>query len=147
MLVDANVLLYARDAASPFHERAGSWLTAALNGPVRIGLPWPSLIAFVRIATHPRIYAAPLTAEEAWQQVEDWLEPDVSWVPCPTRRHAEVLGRLVRRYDVRGNLAPDADLAALAIEHGLTLCSADSDFARFEELRRLDPLAERARPD
>lgn len=140
MLVDANLLLFARDAQSPFHTRSRDWLTAALNGPVRVGLPWQSLVAFVRISTHPRVYDRPLDPDEAWQQVDEWLEAASVWTPSPTQRHATVLGELVRRYQIRGNLASDAHLAALAIEHGLELCSADTDFARFSEVRWVNPL-------
>ena len=71
----------------------------------------------------------------------DWLACDNVWVPNPTERHAEVLGGLITKYDLRGNLVTDAQVATLAIEHGLTVCSADTDFARFEEIRWLDPLA------
>jgi toxin-antitoxin system PIN domain toxin len=141
MLVDANVLLYARDSRSPSHERARAWLTEHLNGPVRIGLPWPSLMAFVRVSTHPRAYERPLSPSQAWEQVEGWLEAPASWIPEPTRAHADVLGILMRRYELRGNIVSDAHLAALAIEHGLTLCSADTDFARFTELRWIDPVS------
>lgn len=142
MLVDANLLLFARDAASPFHERARDWLTAQLNGPVRVALPWPCLIAFVRISTHPRVYERPLDPDEAWQQVREWLDATSAWTPAPTERHAEVLGGLVRRHQLRANLVPDAHLAALAIEHGLTICSADTDFARFTEARWVNPLVD-----
>lgn len=141
MLVDANLLLYSRDETSPFHVRARTWLTRQLNGPVRVGLPWASLVAFVRIATHPRVFEHPLAPGEAWQQVEDWLAAPAAWLPEPTHAHGDVLGALIRRYDLRGNIVADAHLAALAIEHGLTMCSADTDFARFSELRRLDPTA------
>ena len=141
MLVDANLLLYARDESSPDHEAARSWLSERLNGGVRVGLPWQSLVAFVRIATHPRAYERPLTPEQAWGQVERWLASAVAWVPHPTERHADVLGGLVRRYAPRGNLLSDAHLAALAIEHGVTLCSADTDFARFSELRWVNPIS------
>lgn len=141
MLLDANLLLCARDAESPHHDRARDWLTARLNGAVRVGLPWQSLVAFVRIGTHPRAYDRPLTPDEAWQQVRDWLSAETAWVPSPTDRHAEVLGELMGRYQLRGNLVSDAHLAALAIEHGLQICSADTDFARFSEVRWLNPLA------
>ncbi len=140
MLVDANLLLYARDASSPFHERARDWLSAQLNGPVRVGLPWVSMVAFVRISTHARVFERPLTPAEAWGQVDDWLEAPAAWIPVATHAHRDVLGTLVRRYELRGNLISDAHLAALAIEHGLTLCSADTDFARFSELRWVDPV-------
>jgi toxin-antitoxin system PIN domain toxin len=140
-LVDANLLLYARDSDSTFHDAARSWLTDQLNGSTRVGLPWQCLVAFVRISTHPRAYEQPLSGPEAWRQVEEWLDAEVAWIPAPTTRHADVLGTLIRRYGLRGNLVSDAHLAALAVEHGLTLYSADTDFARFGEVRWIDPLA------
>jgi uncharacterized protein len=141
MLVDANLLLYAVDEASPFHDKAASWLTEQLNGNRRVGLPWPSLLAFMRISTNPRAADRPLTPGEAWDQVEMWLSAGPSWIPEPTERHAAVLGDLVRRYQLRANLVADGHLAALAFEHGVTVCSADTDFARFTEVRWLNPLA------
>lgn len=140
MLVDANLLLFATDSDSPFHAAAAAWLTAQLNGPRRVGLPWQSLGAFLRISTHPRASERPLTPQQAWAQVEDWLAAGTAWIPQPTERHSEVLGGLVASYQLRGNLVPDAQLAALAIEHGLTLYSADTDFARFREVRWENPL-------
>jgi toxin-antitoxin system PIN domain toxin len=141
MLVDANLLLYAVDDASPFHDRAASWLTEQLNGNRRVGLPWPSLLAFVRIATNPRAADRPLTPDEAWDQVELWLSAGPSWIPEPTDGHAAILGDLVGKYQLRANLLADAHLAALAYEHGVTVCSADTDFARFSEVRWENPLA------
>lgn len=140
MLVDANLLLFAVDASSTFHQASRDWLTARLNGPTRVGFPWQSLTAFVRISTNPRAYDSPLRPDEAWQRVEEWLGSDAAWVPLPTERHAEVMGRLIRTYELRGNLIPDADLAALAIEHGVGIASADTDFARFTELAWENPL-------
>jgi len=141
MLVDANVLLFAVDAASHFHASASTWLTKILNGPQRVGLPWQVLGAFVRIATHPRASERPLSPHAAWRHVEDWLAWDTVWVPNPTERHSRVLGSLITSYQLRGNLIPDAQIATLAIEHGLTVCSADTDFARFGEIRWVNPLA------
>jgi len=77
---------------------------------------------------------------EAWNHVLDWLAAPAAWVPVPTERHAEILGGLLAQPGVHGNLVTDAHLAALAIEHGLTLCSTDGDFARFSGLRWLNPL-------
>ncbi|MBI4347122.1 MAG: PIN domain-containing protein [Elusimicrobia bacterium] len=142
MLVDANILLFAADSRSPAHARAAAWLTLALNGEVRVGLPWESLTAFVRIATHPRASDHPLAPQAAWGFVTDWLAAPTAWVPLATERHAEVLGRLIERYRLAGNLVPDGHLAALAIEHGLEVCSTDTDFARFSEIRWRDPLPE-----
>lgn len=140
MLVDANLLLFAVDEDSPFHQRAVAWLTAQLNGNRRVGLPWASLLAFVRISTHARAADRPLTPDEAWGQVETWLSAAPAWIPQPTDRHATVLGELVRKYQLRANLLTDGHLAALAIEHGATICSADTDFARFTELRWENPI-------
>ncbi len=141
MLVDANILLFAIDRESPHHERAAAWLTTQLNGDSRVGLPWESISAFLRIATHPRASASPLEPRAAWSFVEDWLSVPIVWIPAPTDQHADVLGELIDRYRLAGNLIPDGHLAALAIEHGLDVCSADTDFARFTEIRWLNPLA------
>lgn len=140
MLIDANLLLYSADALAPEHDRAAAWLTGQLNGERRVGIPWETLTAFVRISTHPRATTRPLTPADAWRFVEDWLAVDQVWVPVPTDRHAAILGTLVRKYRVAGNLIPDAHLAAIAIEHGLEVCSADTDFARFDEIRWRNPL-------
>lgn len=139
MLVDANILLYAVDARSPHHAVTAAWLTERLTGVRRVGLPWQSLMAFLHISTHPRAALQPLTPDEAWGYVADWLDADVVWVPGPTDQHRRILADLMTRYQLRGNLVPDADLAALAIEHGLTICSADTDFARFREVEWFDP--------
>ncbi|MBA2383193.1 MAG: PIN domain-containing protein [Actinobacteria bacterium] len=141
MLVDANILLFAVDSTSPFHSVAERWLTDRLTGPGRLGLPWKSLTAFLRVSTHPRAAERPLAPAEAWQHVEAWLAADPAWIPQPTERHAETLGGLIAKYQLRGRLIPDAELAALAVEHGLTVCSADTDFARFAELRWENPIA------
>lgn len=140
MLVDANILLYAVDEDSPFHAAARGWLEAALNGPQRVGIPWASLTTFVRIATHPRALRDPLSPNDAWQLVEEWLDAPASWVPAPGRGHRDILGRLIQDLDLRGNLVSDAALAALCIEHGLQIVSADSDFARFTEITWVNPV-------
>jgi predicted nucleic acid-binding protein len=91
---------------------------------------------------NPRILDHPRSPSEAWDQVEAWLDCSPVWIPLPTERHRETLGELLRDSAVsRGNLVPDAHLAALAVEHGLTLCSTDGDFARFPGLRWENPLA------
>jgi uncharacterized protein len=143
MLVDANILLFATDEVSPFHKQASGWLTDQLSGPRRVGFPWQVLGAFLRVSTHPRIGPRPLSPEEAWAQVEAWLAADVSWIPAPTDRHADVLRSLVLSYQLRGNLVSDAQLAALAVEHGLTVYSADTDFARFREVEWVNPVSPR----
>jgi toxin-antitoxin system PIN domain toxin len=140
ILVDANLLVYAQVQEMSQHEAARNWLDARLNGTAAVGLPWPSLLAFVRLVTNPRIFARPETVDAAWQQVEAWLACPPVWIPQPTERHRGVLGSLLRGTSSRANLVPDAHLAALAIEHGLLLCSTDGDFARFPGLRSQNPL-------
>ena len=140
ILVDANLLIYAYFSASPQHQHAREWLDEALNGFTAVGLPWPSLLAFVRLVTNPRIFRQATSPAEAWRQVLDWLACEPVWIPQPTERHAEVLGSLISLPGMNANLVMDAHLATMAIEHGLTLCSTDGDFARFPELRWTNPL-------
>ncbi|GAA1807433.1 TA system VapC family ribonuclease toxin [Nostocoides veronense] len=140
MLVDANILLYAVDADSPFHDRAREWLTEALNGAQRVGLPWMSLWAFLRIATNPRASLNPLSPAHAWGHIEEWLDAPAAWVPAPGSGHRRLLQKLVIERDLRAGLVSDAALAAICLEHGLAIVSADSDFARFPDLRWINPL-------
>jgi toxin-antitoxin system PIN domain toxin len=140
ILVDANLLIYARSTTSPDHAAAQAWLDSRLNGSAPVGLPWPSLLAFVRITTNPRIFPQPLAMSAAWQQVEEWLDCEPAWIPTPTERHRALLGPLLPQAAGRADLVSDAHLAALAIEHGLILCSTDGDFARFPGLRWENPL-------
>jgi len=140
VILDANLLLYACNSSDPRHTRASSFLEQVLNGPRRVGLPWQSLTAFVRIATHPRVFPAPLSAVAAADQVEAWLAAPAAWVPVPEEGHAQVLLALLRQLHLVGPLVSDAHLAALALEHGTGIWSTDSDFARFPGLRWEDPL-------
>ncbi|MBI3414802.1 MAG: type II toxin-antitoxin system VapC family toxin [Verrucomicrobia bacterium] len=140
ILVDANLLVYAHVASLPQHAPARAWLDARLNGTASVGLPWPSLLGFLRLVTNPRIFTKPERIATAWEQVQAWLACPSAWVPVPTERHQEVLGSLLTSSVTRANLIPDAHLAALAIEHGLTLCSSDGDFARFPGLHWENPL-------
>jgi uncharacterized protein len=141
LIVDANILLYARNAADPSHRAARTWLEGALNGTTRVGLPWWTLSAFVRIATNTRAFPNPLTPEDAVLQVDEWLDAPRAWIAEPTAQYREVFTSLVRTHDVRGPLITDAQLAALAIDHGVPIVSTDADFARFRAVEWIDPLA------
>jgi toxin-antitoxin system PIN domain toxin len=141
ILVDANLLVYAFARDAPQHEAARRWLDSCLSGPARVGLPWPSLLAFVRLVTNPKVFHQPAPAAVAWAQVEAWLDAEPTWTPAPGDRHREVLGALLAGSGATANLVPDAHLAAMAIEHGLVLMSTDGDFARFSGLRHQNPLA------
>ena len=140
ILVDSNLLLYARVAGFSQHEAARAWLDEKLNGVPKVALPWQSLLTFVRISSNPRIFERPLTSSEAWRQVEEWQMCPPVWMPEPTERHTRVLAGLVPAVGNRPNLIPDANLAALAMEYGLILCSTDADFARFPGLQWTNPL-------
>lgn len=140
ILVDANLLIYSHVSSFSQHEKARIWLDVRLSGTGPIGLPWPSLLGFLRIVTNPRVFERPEPVATAWRQVAAWLDSSVSWIPQPTERHREILGGLLANAGAQGNLVPDAHLAALAIEHGLVLCSTDGDFGRFPGLRWENPL-------
>jgi uncharacterized protein len=141
ILVDANLLIYAYNSSAAQHHVARAWLDDRLKGEALVGLPWSSLVAFLRVMTHPRLLARPVATPDTWEQVLRWLNAPTAWVPRAAERHAEVLGELLALPGIRGNLVHDADLAALAIEHGLSLCSTDGDFGRFPGLRWENPLA------
>ncbi len=141
ILLDANLLLYAYNTSFPQHERARSWLEGVLSRPEPVGMSWTTILAFLRIATNPRAFEAPLSPEEATACVDAWLRCPQVVILGPTDRHWEILARLLRSTRSRGPAVMDAHLAALAVEHGAVLCTTDRDFARFPGLRVCDPLA------
>jgi uncharacterized protein len=142
ILVDANILIYAHVSSFKQHAAAREWLDRQLNGPAPVGLPWASVLTFLRLVTNPRVFERPEAILDAWGQMRTWLACEAVWAPQPTQRHAELLGEFLALPGVHGNLVPDAHLAALAVEHGLTLCSTDGDFARFRALRWINPIAD-----
>jgi toxin-antitoxin system PIN domain toxin len=141
MIVDANLLVYAVDENSAHNAAAGAWLEETLNGDRRVGLPWQSIGAFLRIVTHPRVTENPMRAAEAWSYVEQWLAVPVVWIPPATETTARVYAKLSAQVEISGNLVQDAQLAALAIEHGVEVASADTDFMRFPGLRWVNPVS------
>lgn len=141
ILIDTNLLLYAANQAAPEHARARAWLDERLNGSAPVGLPWPSLLAFVRLASNPLVMRDPVTTAVAWRQVDEWLKCEPAWVPQPGGGHRDLLVGFLTAAWMTSRLVPDAHLAALAIEHGLTLCSTDGDFAKFPGLRWENPLS------
>ena len=101
---------------------------------------WAVLLAFLRLSTQARIFEAPLALEQALGLVDGWLEQPCAVVVHPTDRHSALLRELLAPLGSAGNLTMD-HLAALAIEHGAELCSADADFSRFPGLRWVNPIA------
>ena len=141
-LVDANLILWAHHRQFAQHAVARTWWGHMLSDRALVGIPWPTILAFVRISTHPRALEHPLEVGQAWQIVETWLDRANVWIPVPTDRHRSILAPLLESGKASGNHVPDAHMAALAIEWGLELQSGDRDFARYPGLRWRDPLAD-----
>jgi toxin-antitoxin system PIN domain toxin len=139
-LPDVNLLLYAYDSRSPRHAPARLWLEQVLSGAETVGLAWNVLLGFIRLSTRSAVVEHPYEVTEAISLVESWIAQPCATVVNPTERHASVLRELLAPLGAGGNLTSDAHLAALAIEHGATLCSSDTDFSRFVGLRWADPL-------
>lgn len=137
---DLNLLIYAVDQSAPSHTAALRWWNALLSGTETVAFSWTVLLGFLRLTTNPRIMETPLTAEHALDYIDRWLAHPVTTVIDPTPRHASVLRDLFAGVGTAGNLVSDAHLAALAIEHGAELCSADHDFGRFPGLQWVNPL-------
>lgn len=134
-LVDANVLLYAVNESTPKHKQSRAWLDGALNGTEPVAFAWIALLAFLRLSTKPGLFPKPLPVDEALDRVEAWTTRPPSVVVEPTSRHLAVLAGILDQTGTGGNLVSDAHLAALAVEHGATIVTYDSDFARFPGVR------------
>ncbi|MEB3322884.1 MAG: type II toxin-antitoxin system VapC family toxin [Synechococcaceae cyanobacterium] len=140
ILIDSNLLLYATLKELSHHTRAKVWLEGVMNGHQPIALSWTVLLAVLRISTHPRVLKRPLTVEQALGLIDGWLDHPLVQLIEPGPAHWGILRTLSAEAGTAGNLSTDAHLAALAIEHGCTLHSADNDFRRFPGLRFRDPL-------
>jgi len=141
ILVDANILLYAYQPRSPFHQSCRAWVENAFSGEEPVCLAWVTILAFIRISTNPRVFEQPLLAAEAVAAVASWLErPSVSVLEAGERCW-EIFRKLIVEAQVSGPLVMDAFLAALAIENGATLVTSDRDFARFPNLVVSNPAA------
>ncbi|MCB0937733.1 MAG: VapC toxin family PIN domain ribonuclease [Mycobacterium sp.] len=125
---------FARDLGKPAASRDD-------HQSHRFGLPWQTLAAFLRTVTHPRVAENMLCAADSWRYVADWLAAPVVWIPPATENTARVWARLREQVEVTGNLVPDAQLAATAVEHETELVSAETDFMRLPGLRWINPLS------
>lgn len=140
ILVDANLLIYAIDADSPHHARAKRWLEETLSGETWVALPWVVILAFLRITTRTGILRNPLPPEEAFAYLDSWLRQPYVRAVGPGENHWPILRNLLQSSGTAGNLTSDAHLAALALEHGCTIVSADNDFRRFAGVKHTNPL-------
>jgi uncharacterized protein len=135
LLLDVNVLVYAFRKDAVQHERFAAWLRELVNDERPFGVADAVLSGFLRIVTHPRIFAAPTPIDEALNFTEKLRESPVYVPVAPGPRHWDIFVGLCRRAGVRGNLVSDAYLAALAIETGGQWITTDRDFSRFPGLQ------------
>lgn len=140
IVVDANLLIYAYDAASMRYEESHAWLEEVFSGIEPIGLPWQSVAAFLRIMTNPKLHGRQYSLDEAAGIIEAWLSrPNVRFL-SPGDEHWLQFRRMIVEGRAAGPLVSDAEIAALTIEYGAVLYTADRDFARFPGLRWVNPL-------
>jgi toxin-antitoxin system PIN domain toxin len=143
--VPPNVLVSAHRPEAPDHDRVRQWLEDARTSPQPLGLPAATLSGFLRVVTHPRVFREPTPLKTALASAEALRRGPASRDVGPGERHWSIFRQLCEAVGARGNLVPDAYLAAIAIEHGATLVTVDRGFARFPELRWSHPLDERLR--
>lgn len=138
---DVNVLIHAMDVDSRHHAVAWQWWSETVGGSEHVGLSWSVLTAYIRLTTHPRIMGSPVEVAVATEDVRLWLSLPITLVLMPGPEHMHVMTRLLEAAGGGGDLVPDAHLAALAVENGGTVYSQDADFARFPDVRWVNPLA------
>ena len=142
LAVDTNVLVYAADADSPFHEPCRVWIERQRSRPDAWYTTWPVLYEFLRVTTHARVMRRPWKAAAAWNFVEVLLGSPGFDVLVETERHADIARDVIEEMpELAGNLIHDAHTAILLREHGVSrICTRDADFARFPFLEMIDPL-------
>jgi toxin-antitoxin system PIN domain toxin len=140
ILPDVNLLLFAYNPHAAQHAQARQWWEQALNGTELIGLPHEVLFGFIRIATNPRLGAASIPLSAAHRVVTTWIEQPHCRILSPGADHFSKVMELMQQSNSAGPVLSDAILAAHALAHRATLCSNDSDFARFKGLSWKNPL-------
>jgi hypothetical protein len=141
IVIDANLLIYAYDLHSAFHQKSLTWLERTFSGAEAVGLPWQSISAFLRVITNRRLSGTRVSVEQALQIVDEWLGLPLTQVLVPGDDHWSVLRRMIEEGSATGPLISDAQIAALTVEYGGVLYTADRDFARFPGLRWKNPLS------
>lgn len=139
-VLDANILLYAYDADSEKHAKARAWVEQVFSDGTPVGLPWQTVAAFLRVVTNTRLPGKRLTAAEAAEIVDQWLDQPNVRPLSPGDQHWTLFRQMLVEGQARGPLVTDAQLAALTIEYGGILQTTDRDFARFPGLRWRNPL-------
>ena len=138
--IDVNVLLYASDTASSFHRRAAEFLAERAKGPDILYVAWSTVMGYLRISTHPAIFASPLRPEEAVRNAEALLRVPHVRTLAEQDGFWDLYRDVTRTVPARGNDVPDAHLATLLRQHGVaTLYTNDRDFRKFDFLKVHDP--------
>ncbi len=141
LLPDVNVLIYAHvEDSSPDHAEYADWITRLATGPEPFALSLLVLAGFIRVVTNPRVFDPSSTLDQAFAFVSSLVERPTARIVGPGPDHLDIFERLCRQARATGKLAADAQHAAVAIEHGCTMVSTDSDFNRFAGLRWQHPL-------
>lgn len=141
LLPDVNVLVYAhRRDSIPGHSDYAEWLSALATGPEPFALSVPVLSGLVRIVTSSRVFSPPSSLDDVFAFISELVERPTARVVGPGPDHMAIFERLCRDAGATGKLVADAQHAAIAIEHGCTMVSTDSDFDRFPGLRWRHPL-------
>lgn len=141
ILVDVNLLIYAVNTDLQQHAKARDWWEMVLSRPEHIGIPWVSILGFLRICTNPRVFERPLLTQAAVKYIDEWLQQPQVKVVNPGLGHWPILCTLLDETGAAGNLTADAHIAAIALEQGYTVYSADNDFKRFPNLKHINPIA------
>jgi toxin-antitoxin system PIN domain toxin len=140
ILVDVNLLVFAQNADSPFHRIAKEWWDSELRAKSPIAIAWLTVVAFIRLSTSPQVMSNPLSTAASTAQMNNWLSLPNIQIANPGAKHWTIFHDLINRHKLTGSSVTDAHLAALAIEHGWQLCTADHGFSRFQALRWRNPI-------
>lgn len=138
--LDANVLLYASDEASPLHGRSLEVVSRAAQGPEIVYLFWPAIMAYLRIATHPSVFARPLSIADATANIAALIGRPHVQTPGEQERFWQRFGEVVADAGPSRNLVSDAHLVGLMLENGVrTILTHDRDYRRFRGIEVRDP--------
>ena len=140
--LDTNILVYGRREEAPHHERARELLIELAEGDSLWAVPWPCIYEFVRVVTHPRVFDPPTLLDAALEDLDSLMQSPSLTLLREGPRHAAFMQRLLKAGHATGNLAHDAHIAALCVEHGVSeLWTADRDFARFPGISVRNPFS------
>ena len=140
--IDTNILLHASDERSSHHKRAREFMEDRVNDPDLCCLTWVVLMGYQRIVTHPSIFKEPLTPDEAWRNVIALLGLPRTRIVGEGENFVRDYEEVTKNFSVKGNLVPDAHIATILRQHGVSkIYTLDSDFRKFHFLKVINPLA------